>query len=306
MVRCIRYCATMGVKNQVKASHHFTLAYCPWSNGTVEVVCRELLRACRAILSEFQLPHTAWPSIMPVVQSALNNTTLDRLGNRCPLTVFTGHAQDTPFGGEVQVRSVEDIDKTQQEQLSHLLASLESMHKEVAQKSSKKRQQAVQSHNRKTKVKPVNFVEGDFVLRAIMQRERSKKPSLKWLGPYRVTQCRSDYIFLVENILTGRKQEVHGRRLKLFQNKEYEVSEELLDHLTYQAGEVFAIEEFQDIRRRQGSVEIFTKWRGFTDEESEWVSFSSLIEDVPEMVSECIEELLNTGTARQRSIASSI
>lgn len=48
-----------------KSSHHFTLAYCPWSNGTVEVVCRELLRATKAILSELQLPHKTWPSVIP-------------------------------------------------------------------------------------------------------------------------------------------------------------------------------------------------------------------------------------------------
>jgi len=39
------------LREQTNGSHHFTLAYCPWSNGTVEVVCRELLRATRALLS---------------------------------------------------------------------------------------------------------------------------------------------------------------------------------------------------------------------------------------------------------------
>lgn len=33
-----------------KIDHYFTIAYCPWSNGTVEVVCQELLRAMRALL----------------------------------------------------------------------------------------------------------------------------------------------------------------------------------------------------------------------------------------------------------------
>lgn len=48
-----------------KSSHHFTLAYCSWSNGTVEVVFRELLRSTRAILSEFQILSHHWPSIFP-------------------------------------------------------------------------------------------------------------------------------------------------------------------------------------------------------------------------------------------------
>jgi len=57
------------LREALHSSHHFTLAYCPWSNGSVEVVCRELLRATRAILSEMQLDRKAWPSLMPIVQS---------------------------------------------------------------------------------------------------------------------------------------------------------------------------------------------------------------------------------------------
>ena len=104
------------LQEKTKSSHHFTLAYCARSNGTFEVVCRELLRACRALLSEYQLPQTCWPSIMPVVQSALNNSLLDRLGNRCPLTVFTEHKQDIllatvtrTMARKTQVLSIDDI-----------------------------------------------------------------------------------------------------------------------------------------------------------------------------------------------------
>jgi transposase InsO family protein len=44
------------LREKTRGQHHFTLAYCPWSNGAVERVCRELLRATRALLSEFKLP----------------------------------------------------------------------------------------------------------------------------------------------------------------------------------------------------------------------------------------------------------
>ena len=33
------------------AAHHFTTAYSPWANGSVERICREVLRACKALLS---------------------------------------------------------------------------------------------------------------------------------------------------------------------------------------------------------------------------------------------------------------
>ncbi|KAE8951185.1 hypothetical protein PF011_g33033 [Phytophthora fragariae] len=61
------------------AQHHFTTAYTPWANGTVEVVNRELLRAVKALLSERQLPVRDWPAVLSVVQGALNAMPADRL-----------------------------------------------------------------------------------------------------------------------------------------------------------------------------------------------------------------------------------
>jgi hypothetical protein len=51
------------LREKTRGLHHFTLACCPWSNWTVERACRELLRAARALLSEFKLPPEAWPSV---------------------------------------------------------------------------------------------------------------------------------------------------------------------------------------------------------------------------------------------------
>ena len=132
------------LQEKTKSSHHFTLSHCHWSNGTVEVICRELFRACRALMFEYQLTQICWPSIMPVVQSALNNSLLDRLGNRCPLTVFTGHKQDTPLATDTrtvarktQVLSIDDIKLAHLNSIRVLQDALQDMHKDVAHRSSK-------------------------------------------------------------------------------------------------------------------------------------------------------------------------
>ena len=216
------------LRESYKTSHHFTLAYCPWSNGTVEVVCRELLRAVRALLSEFQLNQRCWPSVLPMAQSALNNSVLERLGNRTPQSVFTSLPASTPLaaitrldGDVTKVYKLADIRAKQLLNAQRLHGALDAMHKDVAERSNRKRQAAVASHNRKTGVRPINFDVGDFVLKGLLQRERGRKPSLHWNGPFRVVECRSNYIFLIEDLLLGKKEEVHGRRLKFFQNKSY-------------------------------------------------------------------------------------
>ena len=301
------------LREQVKAGHHFTLAYCPWSNGTVEVVCRELIRTARALLSEYQLPHSAWPQVLPVVQSVLNNSVLARLGKRCPLTAFTGLPQDTPLtsiksklGKQISIRSIAEIRSIQNEHVERLQAALENVHKEVLSESNKKRKSAVESHNRKTNIKPINFTEGDYVLRGLVQRETKRKPSIKWHGPYRVTECRSNYIFVIEDILTGERQESHGSRLRFFRNSSFQVTDELRDHLAYQKNEMFIIEEFTGIRRKGVDLELRVKWRGFPVHESEWITLVKLQEDVPQMVQDYIQDLRRSGTPRERRLAVSI
>ena len=301
------------LRESYRTSHHFTLAYCPWSNGTVEVVCRELLRATRALLSEFQLNQKCWPSVLPMVQSALNNSILERLGNLTPQGVFTSLPTSSPLSavtrqdGEVtKVYKISEVRARQLLNSQRIQGALDSMHKDVAERSNRKRQAAVSSHNRKTGVRPINFDSGDFVLRGLLQRERGRKPSLRWNGPFRVVECRSNYIFLIEDLLTGKREEVHGRRLKFFQNKSFQVTEELKEHLQYQRNELLVIERFDDIRRKQGKIEALVKWRGFSEEENDWVSIDTLREDVPVLLQEFLQDVAKTGTQRQRNIANSL
>eukprot|EP00171_Calliarthron_tuberculosum_P018475 IDg18475t1 len=76
------------------AHHHFTTPSSPKSNGTVETVRKEVLRASRAFLSEFRLKPSEWPS---VVQSILNHSVRPSLNNRAPITVFSGLLADNPI-----------------------------------------------------------------------------------------------------------------------------------------------------------------------------------------------------------------
>jgi len=301
------------LRDKVKSEHHFTLAYCPWSNGTVEVVCRELLRATRALLSEYQLPQTMWHQVLPVVQSVLNNTILDRLGKRCPLTAFTGLPQDTPLLSikvekrkKAKVKTIAEVRALQRVQVERMHSSLDKMHKEVFERTTAKRQAAIDSHNRKTNVRPVNFSKGDYVLRGLRESQRGRKPQLRWHGPFVVVECKSEYIFTIKNLLNGDTEDAHGRRLKFFRNKDYKVTEELLNHLAYQDGELLVMESFQCIRQRSGTIELNIKWQGFSSDETDWVSIHTLREDVPDMLSSYLDELRTSGTQFQRKLAASL
>jgi Integrase zinc binding domain len=85
------------LRKSLRTQHHFTTAYTPWENGTVERACREVLRATRALLSEFQLRPNQWPDVARIVQSILNNSPSPQRGNIAPITSFTGREPDSPL-----------------------------------------------------------------------------------------------------------------------------------------------------------------------------------------------------------------
>jgi IS30 family transposase len=83
------------VQKELKAKHHFTTANCPWSNGTIESACKQVIRAFRAVLSELKMYADEWPEVVNMVQSVLNNYLSTRLNKRTPMQVFTEHAETT-------------------------------------------------------------------------------------------------------------------------------------------------------------------------------------------------------------------
>ena len=81
----------------LRTRHHFTLPYAPWSNGAIERLGKELLRSCRAILSELQLPLNTWPDILPIIQSALNHSPSPQRKDLSPIEIFTGLKPSPPI-----------------------------------------------------------------------------------------------------------------------------------------------------------------------------------------------------------------
>lgn len=65
---------------KAKIRHHSTTPYCPWANGTVERLCKEILRITKALLSEWKLPVTQWPSLTESIQKIINHSPSKKLG----------------------------------------------------------------------------------------------------------------------------------------------------------------------------------------------------------------------------------
>eukprot|EP00173_Palmaria_palmata_P000654 Plantae.Rhodophyta-Palmaria_palmata.ctg13165.p1 GENE.Plantae.Rhodophyta-Palmaria_palmata.ctg13165~~Plantae.Rhodophyta-Palmaria_palmata.ctg13165.p1 ORF type:complete len:337 (-),score=45.86 Plantae.Rhodophyta-Palmaria_palmata.ctg13165:285-1295(-) len=278
------------------SQHHFTAPNSPHANGTVERVCREVLRCCRALLSEFRLKEQEWPQVLPIIQSVLNNSVVASLGNKAPLTAFTDLPADNPIrlilpSSTATPKALDEIKVLQLMQVEMLHDSLAQVHRDIVQRQTDRRDSAVREHNAKTHVPAANFSVGDFVLVAKRIAKDGHKLRLQWQGPHRVVRTESDWVYEVEDLINESRALVHANCLKFYADSSLEVTEELLDTIDHKQPRYNTVTKFLDLayERTDRVWKVQTKWRGFDHEEPTWEPLDVMNDDVPEMLTEFLD-----------------
>ena len=226
------------VRKVLCSQHHFTTAYSPWANGTIERACREVLRAVRALLSELRLRPDQWPSVSRIVQSVLNNSPSPQRGNIAPLTAFTGRSPDSPLQSLVcvaadQTLPLSEIKARQIMNIKELRSSVDAIHRRAHASASAHRASSRARQNT-SQATVANFDIGDFVLVAKREFRGGEKLSLRWRGPYRIVLARSDHVFDVEDLLTKHVVSVHSSRLRFYHDPSLDVTADIQAHLAHQ------------------------------------------------------------------------
>lgn len=288
-----------------RISHRPTIAYSPWTNGTVERINRDVLAAYRALIAELNLAPQDWPSIVGLLPTILNEAPLSRLGKdasgnmRCPLQVMTGIKPR-----RVILRVIPDItsvskpillDRARAEQridIESLQTSLDAMHKDVKTKVDNRRRRAIEAHNKATNIINPRFETGDFVL--VRQAEKARhKLMFRWSGPRRVVNPVSNMVYLVERLDGTRRERVHCARLAgysaLLDNKE--VPDDVLELADRTETRFEVLHRIIDIGEEGDDLWLQLEWDGLPDERDwTWAKLSDMHEDVPDMV----EQFLRT------------
>jgi transposase InsO family protein len=288
-------------KNQVmehlskllQTNHHFTTAYCPWANGTVERVNRDLLATIKAILNETQRSLEEWPNVLTLVAFVLNHSAVDSLGGKSPVEIHSGTKPSNPLDAIFDhVKEMVVACPTNTEIINRnfegLKTSMQHMHKncDIAKDIKKKANRRPVKHPRQPRMP--NFEIGDYVLWArVDDKFDHGKLQVNWRGPFRIADTRSDYVYVIEHLLTGDKRIVHCTRLKYYEDKSLHVSEELKSHISQQ-GMVFTTGPLKGLRYNNANKkwEILTSWEGFEGIDDSWEPFETLIQDIPRKVIE--------------------
>jgi hypothetical protein len=284
------------VQKELKAKHHFTTENCPWSNGIIESACKQVIRAFRAVLSELKMYADERPEVVNMVQSVLNNSLSTRLNKRAPRQVFTGHAETTPLvlilKDNVPVNAPLNFIKAQKlMEVEKLSKAMIEIHAQVAEKATRDRKAAIQKHNEKMHVRSPIFQVGDHVLVAEQRKRGVSKLQIKWKGRRRVASVESDYVFVLENMLTKELKAAHATRLGFYKDKKLNVTAELVQAAEHNDHQLYIVSKKVDSRYSEQEMfyELLVAWRGFHVGEATWKPFSNMAVGVPVMVPKFME-----------------
>lgn len=277
------------LSRRLRTQQEFTPAYCPWINGSVERVNRDILQVIRTMILEYKIAHRDWVYLIPMVRSSLNHTAVPSLGNRAPVELFTGLPCPTPLRefylpSTGEFKEVPTSDKINGF-LDDLRNSIQAMHKVVEDQRMKQR---MLNKKRERGENIVNFTEGDYVLRSRVDEKRSNKLLVTWVGPYRAERADA-HSFSIKHLITGAVLDVHASRLKFYADSSLDVTEELLEHISSQ-GIVLAIEKFKSHRWNTAisDFEILVQWKGLEAIEDSYEPLASLARDVPILVNQYV------------------
>lgn len=282
------------LRKVVGSQHHFTTAYCPFANGTVEVVNRMILKCIKSSMSELKLSVTQWYIILPLVQAAINGMPSDKLGGIAPVTAFAALPASNPLHSifvpstKTSV-SVNWVRSAQGEHVKNVQRSLENMHKYVSEQANQKREKARNRHATKRGVAMPRFEIGDFVL--VGRVIKSNKLALHWKGPWRIVRALNDFTFEVQNLCEPYEVIVrHASRLKFYDEASRNVAEDLIEHIKYSEGG-HLVQKFMNVRKNAyGEWEIQVKWIGMEDEEPTWEPARIMLEDVPILLKQFVDQ----------------
>lgn len=279
------------LSRRLRTQQTFTPAYCPWINGSVERVNRDILQVVRAMIITYKISQKDWVYLVPMVQANLNHTAVPSLGNHSPLELFTGLQNPTPLrefylsdGNNLQtIPESEEIDGY----LAELRGSIQAMHSAVEDQRLKQR---LLNKKRERGENMVNFSVGDFVLRSRVDAKHGNKLQVTWVGPYRVIRAEA-HSFRVQHLVTGDEMDVHASRLKMYADESLEVTDELLEHVSSQ-GIVLSVDKLKGHQWNNEikDFEIQVGWKGLQPIEDSYEPMSDLAKEIRVLVESYVKQ----------------
>ncbi|KAH9118412.1 hypothetical protein LEN26_012113, partial [Aphanomyces euteiches] len=271
---------------------------------------RSITKTFKTILVELKRPQSELRSIKNLVMLSLNHTPSSKLSGRAPITAMT----QLPAGNALSAYTVdEEVVEITADQLAEwrskifveLAEARDNLHRELADGAAKKRDKERKRNNKDKRRREIRLAVGDYVLVGKVATTFAKKLQVQWLGPRRIVEALSDWVFVVEDLRDKQQTTHHASRLKIFAPSSLNVTQDLLDHIAYVEGG-HIVETLLDCKFDRDSKRwtVLVKWLGLDIIENSWEPLDVMIEDVPKLVHRFIEtNSVSNGNVRKMAQA---
>jgi len=275
----------MSFLKKKKIQQKFSIAYHPFTNGTIERVNRPILAVMRSLLSQDRMSISKWPEIVPIVEAHLNHLPRKKFKFRTPIGVAHNIREEAIHHGLYPVflkddYKVLDMNKASKE-FEVLEKFFEQWHKTYVNDIAEFRQRA----NARKFTRLINFGVGDWVLVSMPLAKQKSKIQFRWQGPAQVIELVGEHLVKVKFIGKTEIEEVHSCRVSFYSEdingQEMQIAEQF-----YYDTDSWEIEKLKEVRMNEGQYEILTTWKGFSDLEDSWEPLDSLFKQVPSLVVE--------------------
>ena len=274
---------------RLKIEHEFSTAYCAWSNGLAERVMRDIHQLLRILIHEHRLDRMDWPKILHLITYTLNQRPSRVLNRHSPLEVHTGQKPKNALDFIFENGEFKDvkIDRDVEQYLKQLNDTLDALYDEAFDATKK-----IDTTTRKQDENLPIFEIGDYALYSFMDRPNKQgKLYYQWMGPFQITDTKSDYVYVIQDLVSGRQTDAHVTRLSFYSNSQLNVTGDLIDLISRQGME-YDIYELSDLKwdEETKTFAIRTSWLGFQDQEDTWEPFQSLLDQIPLMLLKFIDD----------------
>jgi hypothetical protein len=252
-----------------------TTAYHPQANGQVEHKNQEVEGYIRLFIGKRQ---DDWADLLPTAEFVINSR-LNSATGHTPFEMLYGYTPDftIPIG---RITGIPVLDK----RLQHLQSVRKDA--EAALRLSKKRMQT----DVEQRMKPYKFNVGDKVwlqAKQIKVHQQSSKLGPKQLGPFEVTEVRSDVDYKLALPPALRVHDVfHVDRLSPYKGNEVNGQEPPPpEPITVEGEEEYEVDHIRDSKLFGRTLKYLVRWKGYGEGEDTWEPAKNLAH-APEKVME--------------------
>lgn len=136
-------------------------------------------------------------------------------------------------------------------------------------------------------------------------QERKGGLQFKWLGPRRVVDAKTEWVFVVKDLITEKLETVHASRLLLYRADMdgKPVDPALLEVAEHSTTVYEDAKTLRDIRSRGGEIEVQIEWDGLPDQSDlTWEPLRQVHEDLPGLLEDFLASSGQRGLKRKAAM----